>query len=250
MAALLASERRARLLEILEQHGSVRLESAADALAVSAMTVRRDLEGLEAEGLLRRVRGGAVSVIAPRTFGERVQTRSPAKTVIARKALALVPRSGAVAFDASSTSGMLISLIDDADGLVIATNSFDNAAAARRSSGIRSIFVGGELDESSGSYVGPVAGRAARSLGYERFFTSASAVDPATGTSEVSLDEAQVKLDFAAVADETVLLIDSSKLGRRALAHALDWSTIDVMITDLDPADERLAPFRPLTDLL
>lgn len=65
MKALLASERRARLLEILEQHGSVRLESAADALAVSAMTVRRDLEGLEAEGLLRRVRGGAVSVIAP-----------------------------------------------------------------------------------------------------------------------------------------------------------------------------------------
>lgn len=67
MKALLASERRARLLEILEQHGSVRLESAADALAVSAMTVRRDLEGLEgleAEGLLRRVRGGAVSVIA------------------------------------------------------------------------------------------------------------------------------------------------------------------------------------------
>lgn len=247
MATLLGAERRARLLEILARDGALRLEPAAEQLGVSAMTVRRDLDDLEAEGLARRVRGGAVAPVLPRSFGERMSTRSASKSLIARKALDLVPPTGAVAFDASTTSGMLLGELAARD-LVVATNSIQNAATARRRTGVRSILVGGELEERTDSFVGVVACRAAASLGYARFFTSASAVSP-TGTSEVSLEEAQVKEVFAGRSESTILLVDSSKLDRTAPAHGLDWARIDVLVTDLDPRDERLDPYRDLTEL-
>ena len=247
MATLLGEERRARLLEILARDGALRLDPVAEELGVSAMTVRRDLDDLEAEGLARRVRGGAVAPMLPRPFGERMSTRSASKSLIARKALDLVPPTGAVAFDASTTSGLLLSEVVARD-LVVATNSVDNAATARRRPGVRSVLIGGELDERTGSFVGAIACRAAASLGYARFFTSASAASPA-GTSEVSLEEAQLKGVFAAAADSVVLLLDASKLDRAAIAHGLDWARIDILVTDLDPGDERLAPYRELTEV-
>lgn len=244
---LLASERRARLLDLLARDGAIRLESAADELGVSGMTVRRDLADLEAEGLARRVRGGAVAPALPRHFGDRMATRAPAKLAIARKALALVPDVGAAAFDASSTSGVLLGLIEPRD-LVVATNSLDNAATARRRPGVRSVLIGGELDERADSFVGPVACRAAADLDYARFFTSASAVSP-EGSSEVSLDEAQVKREFSRAAAETVLLVDSSKLATHAVARSLAWSDIDILVTELDPTDPRLDPYRELAEV-
>lgn len=211
------------------------------------MTVRRDLDDLEAEGLARRVRGGAVATVLPQPFGDRMSTRSTFKSIIARKASDLVPLAGAVAFDASTTSGVLLAELTARD-LVVATNSIDNAASARRRPGVRSVLIGGELDERSGSFVGAVACRAAASLGYARFFTSASAVSP-TGTSEVSLEEAQLKGVFADRAAETILLLDSTKLGHRAIAEGLDWSQIHLLVTELDPQDMRLDPYRNLTAL-
>ena len=100
-----AEERRGHLLAALERDGAVQLEQIATELGVSSMTVRRDLDDLESEGLLRRVRGGAVSILGPRPFSERRAVRSRAKQAIAEKALALIPSSGAIALDASTTAG-------------------------------------------------------------------------------------------------------------------------------------------------
>ncbi len=246
---LLASERRARLRELLAQDGAIRLESAAEVLRVSAMTVRRDLADLEAEGLVRRVRGGAVAPLLPEPFGARATARASAKAIIAKKAIDLVPLDGAAAFDASTTSNALISLVEARD-LLIATNSLENAAAARRRPGVHSILVGGELEERTGSFVGPVAVLAARSMSYAAFFTSASAVDAEFGPSEVSLTEAHLKSAFSENAERTVVLADSVKLGRRALARAVEWDAVDLLVTDLDPEDPRLDPFRALVELL
>lgn len=249
MSTPLPANRRSRLLEILERDGAIRLEPAAVELDVSVMTVRRDIQDLDTEGLLRRVRGGAIATVVPRAFGDRAATRSAAKATIARKASVLLPAEGAAAFDASTTAGALLSLVS-AQHLVVATNSFDNATVARRRPGVRAILVGGELEDRTGSLVGPTAELVARSMSYARFFTSASAVDAEFGMSEVTLDEASVKAAFADRADETVLLADASKLDQQVLARALGWDQIDVLVTDLDPRDERLDAYRSLVEIL
>jgi DeoR family fructose operon transcriptional repressor len=249
MTAPLPTRRRAQLLDILERDGVILLGPAAAEVGVSVMTVRRDVQDLDHDGLVRRVRGGAVAPVVPRAFGDRAATRALAKTAIARKALSLVPAEGAVAFDASTTSGALLSLVRPRHLLVV-TNSIDNAALARGRTGIRSVLVGGELENLTGSLVGPTAEQVARGFAYDRFFTSASAVHSALGSMEVSLEEAAVKHAFADRAAAIVVLVDSSKLAQHALIRALEWNAIDVLVTDLDPGDERLDDFRLLVEIL
>lgn len=227
----------------------IQLEPAADELGVSVMTVRRDIHSLDVDGRLRRVRGGAVAPMAPRAFGERAETRAAAKSAIARKAISLVPDDGAAAFDASTTSGALLSIIRS-ERLLVVTNSMDNAAIARARPGVRAVLVGGELEPRTGSLVGPTAELVARRFAFDRFFTSASAVDASSGTMEVSLEEAAVKQVFADRAAGTVVLADSSKLGQQALVSGLDWNAIELLVTDLDPADHRLDDYRALVELM
>lgn len=244
-----AEERKARLLASLASGGMVQLDQAAAELGVSAMTVRRDLDELEAAGLARRVRGGAVSILGPSPFNERRAVRSRAKRAIAEKALDLVPAAGAVALDASTTAGTIGELLGPRSGLTIATNSYDNFLAFQRTPGVRAVLVGGEAEENTGSFVGPIACQAAGTMLYERFFASASAVDEVHGTSEVSLLESQVKRAFAGVAREVVLCVDSTKLGQRSIALGLALAEVSVMITDLDPRDSRLDGFRDSVEL-
>lgn len=247
-----AEERRDRLREILQRDGRIVIETAAIELKVSSMTVRRDLADLEADGNLRRVRGGAVPSLRPRPFSERLLQNAPAKEIIAAKAQNLIPETGAVAFDASSTAGVTLARFEhrSSEELLLATNSYDNFVTASRTQGPVTLLIGGQTEPRTNSFVGHLACQAAQSLHYTRFFTSAAAVDTVGGTSEVSLPEAQVKATFAAAADETVLLADHEKLGQLALARALRWSQIALLITDLDPSDPLLAPYRGLVAIL
>ena len=73
---------------------------------------------------------------------------------------------------------------------------------------------------------------------------SAAAVDPDVGASEATLEEAEVKIALAGSASEVVLAVDASKLGHRAPARAFAWDQVDVLVTELDPTDRRLDPFR------
>lgn len=249
MPPLLSTERRTRLLEILDRDGSLRVESAAESLGVSTMTVRRDLDDLERDGLVRRVRGGAVAAIVPQGFGARRGVRGAAKEEIARKALDLLPRGGAAAFDASSTVGALALRLDASHELLVVTNSYENLRAAQGRPGVEATLVGGSLELRTDSFVGAVACQTAASMHYAKFFTSAAALDPEFGTSEATLDEVQVKRVFADNADETIVLADSTKLGHRATARALQWKHVALLVTELDSSDPQLDPFRDLVDI-
>lgn len=68
----------------------------------------------------------------------------------------------------------------------------------------------------------------------------------AVGSSENCLEEADVKRAIASVAAEVVLDVDSSKLGERSLAVSLHWDDVDILVTVLDPSDERLDPYHRL----
>jgi DeoR family fructose operon transcriptional repressor len=246
----LAAEERLRWLTArLDDTGSVAIAEAATALGVSEMTIRRDLTELEERGTARRVRGGA-QAIGPRTFAERRGSMARAKARIAAKLAPLVPALGAVAFDASSTVMRLANALGQARDLVVLTNGPDTFDALQGQPGVAPLLTGGRLEPRTGSLVGPLACRATGQLALQRLFASAAAVDPGSGGLEATLDEAEVKRSMAIVAEHVVLAADSSKLGRRAVAVGLDWDLVDVLVTELDPVDERLDRYRDLVDIL
>jgi DeoR/GlpR family transcriptional regulator of sugar metabolism len=225
----------------------VAISAAATELGVSEMTVRRDLLELEERGAARRVRGGAVPV-GPQPFAERHRTRARSKGQVAAKLVELVPSTGAMALDASSTVMRLATTLDGARDLTVITNGPDTFTALQGRPGLVAISTGGQLDPTTGSLNGPIACRSAEQLTVDLFITSAAGVDT-SGATEATLEEADVKRAFAARAREVILAVDSSKLAQPALAASLDWDEIDGLVTELDPTDKRLDPYRSVVDL-
>jgi DeoR/GlpR family transcriptional regulator of sugar metabolism len=244
-----AQRRRDELVELASGPQGVMIESAAEMFAVSSMTIRRDLLELETEGRVRRVRGGATAAPRARPFDARRAMRARAKRIIADKALRLVPAAGTIALDASTTVSMLASAIGPRDGLAAYTTAFETFQLLQPLDGVTAVLSGGSAEPTTGSLVGPIALRSLRSVYFDVFFTSADALDPRDGTSEVSVEEAEVKQAIAGNTTTTVLCVDASKLDRRSVARALELDDIAVLITDLDHDDARLDPFRTLVDV-
>lgn len=221
----------------------MRIDELAAELGVSDMTIRRDLDELAALGVARRVRGGAAAV-GPEPFAERHRHNARAKARIAERLRGLIPDRGTIAFDASSTVYRLAARLDGARDLVVVTNGFDTFQGLTGKAGIVATLTGGTVEPRTGSLIGPVAVRAAESYLFDVFVCSAAALDPALGSSEASLEEAEVKRALSSRSERIILAVDHTKLGTRAQARMFALEEIDLLVTDLDPNDARLDPYR------
>jgi DeoR family fructose operon transcriptional repressor len=236
-------ERLAQIEQRLRDEGAVRIDRLAVEFSVSEMTIRRDLDELEALGVARRVRGGAVAV-GPEPFAERHRHNARAKARIAGKLLQILPDRGTVAFDASTTLYRLAAALNGARDLVVVTNGPDTFQKLTGTSGVLATLTGGTIEPRTGSLVGPLAVRSAEDFMFDAFVCSSAALDPDLGSSEASLEEAEVKRALSRASRRIVLAVDHSKLGTRAQARMFALDEIDVLVTDLDPVDERLDPYR------
>ena len=246
MTALAASsphERLATIEQRIKEDGSVRIDDLAARLRVSEMTIRRDLDELDALGAARRVRGGAVAV-GPEPFSERHRHNARAKARIADRLLGLIPERGTVAFDASSTVYRLATRLDGARDLVVVTNGPDAFQSLTGKAGIVATLTGGSVEPRTGSLVGPVAVRGAEAFLFDVFLCSAASLDPDLGSSEASLEEAEVKRALGSRSGRIILAVDHTKLGTRAQAGMFGLDEIDLLVTDLDPGDKALDPYR------
>ena len=243
-----AFDRLERICEEVDALGRVRVSDLAVDLAVSEMTIRRDLDMLAEQGRVRRVRGGALA-LGPQRYSERFGVQARAKERIAAKLAPLVPESGAVGMDASSTLQRLASAIAGARQLTVATNGLDAFCALREGAGLTVLLTGGQHDPRTDSLVGPLAARAAHALSLDRLFVSAAGLT-LQGTTEATLEEAEVKLALAEVSTEVVVAVDHTKLERQGVARCLGLDKVGTLVTDLDPKDARLAPYRRSVKIL
>lgn len=247
--SLEAMDRLHRIDAQVRSEGRVKVVELAAAFDVSEMTIRRDLDLLAEQGVVQRVRGGAVA-IGPEPFTERFSRHARAKERIASKLVALVADGGAIGLDASSTLQRLASRLDGLRGLTVVTNGPDTFSAMQNKAGLTPLLTGGRLDPRTGSLVGPLATRAAHEVLLRRLFVSAAALHPEHGTSEATLEEAEVKLAMADMATEVTVAIDSSKLGQRAPGRGLSPERVQLLVTELDPDNRRLDPYRERWELL
>lgn len=242
-------ERLAWLRVRLASEGRVRNSEVAAALGVSEMTVRRDLQELEGMHHARRVRGGAIAV-EPDPLAGRQASRARAKGRLASKLLPLVPTSGAVGVDSSSTLLRLAAIIDGDRDIQVVTNGLDTFHALQGKPGVVANLVGGRLDTATGSLVGPAACRGSRDLLLTRTFISAIGVDPGNGSTDTSIDEAEVKRAMCDVSSEIVVAVDSTKLDRQGVVRTVEWARVTTLVTELDPTDRRLDRYRKLVEIL
>lgn len=241
-------QRLGEVRDLIAQRGAVRIDELAADFGVSEMTIRRDLDELEALGVARRVRGGAIA-LGPEPFAQRHRHNARAKGRIAEKLLDLIPVVGTIAFDASTTVHRLAASLEMARDLVVVSNGLDTFHALTGKPGINSTLTGGAEEPRTGSLVGPLAVRAAQGFLYDLFICSAAALDHEVGSSEASLAESEVKRAFSTTSSRIILAVDHSKLGTRAQARMFDLADVHLLVTDLDPADSRLKRYRDLVEL-
>jgi DeoR family transcriptional regulator, fructose operon transcriptional repressor len=244
-----AEERRRVLLDLLRASGRVDITGAAGQLGVHQMTIRRDLKGLEREGSARLVRGGAIFV-GPEEFEIRRSKARSAKRRIAEKLAPLLLKHESLAIDASTTLFQFVEDLPAVDHLLVVTYGIPAFQALQSRTDVRAFLSGGEVDRRTGSLVGPVAHRTLESFSLSCGFLSATALDPELGTMEPTVEEVQMKQAIVRVSQHVVLAVDATKLGQRSGVRALSLDQIQTVVTELDPADSRLDPYRDRVQLL
>jgi len=234
MGALDEFAREQAILLELESVGRVMVNDLAERFEVSTVTVRKDLDGLERRSLLRRIRGGAVSVRNgdEGAWGMRVRHAQEAKQAIARAATPLVCDGDVIALDSSTTCYYLARELLDRRNLVVITNGMRTATLFMEQSTAIVLVPGGVLRRSAESMVGPIGdlltGRGRISKG----FFGLVGLSTELGLLDVSVDEAQTKSFIAGVCDHVYGLFDSSKSRRFGLHSFVATNRIDALYTD------------------
>lgn len=242
-------ERIDEMRDLISKTGAVRIDKLALDFGVSEMTIRRDLDELETLGFARRVRGGAIA-LGPEPWEQRHQHNARAKARIAEKLVPLVPMSGTLAFDASTTLYRLAASIEVARDLTVVTNGWDTFHSMKGTPGVAAVLTGGTEEPRTGSLVGPMAVRTAQSFNYDTFLGSAAAIEAESGSSEAAQAEAEVKRAFSETSCRVVIALDHSKLGTRAPARVFDFERIDLLVTDLAPTNRLLDPYRAKVEII
>jgi DeoR/GlpR family transcriptional regulator of sugar metabolism len=206
----------------------------SQALGVSEVTIRKDLDLLESQGLLVRVHGGAMASGRGRLeqhFATREQQRLDEKRRIAQAAARLVQSGQRIFLDASTTALQVARLLKDREGLTVVTNGLYTALELNFSAGVSTIVVGGTMRRRSSSLVGSLSADLLLRLRVDIGFFGAQAVT-AEGLMEGDLDEAQLKQRMVQVSATTVGIVDSSKFGRTSFSVFALPHEIDRVITD------------------
>lgn len=242
-----ANGRRQAILERLAERGEVTVAQVSRSAGVSEMTIRRDLEALEREGLLRRVHGGAISAVSRSyepPFTLRAGRNGDAKARIGARAAALLSDGDTAAIDVGSTTLELARNLVDRGGLTVVTPSLRVAEMLGEAPGVRMILTGGIVRAGERSLIGDLAERAFEQLHCDTVFLGVGGVHPAAGLTEFNLDDTRVKRAALRTARRCVVLADASKIGRVAFAQICPLERVDVLITDSDAPEEGLEPVR------
>jgi len=237
-----AAARRQTISELLLERESVTVRELTERLAVSTMTVHRDLDVLEANGVLRKVRGGATAQptgVYESSFGYRLSHMREAKRRIAYLAAQSVEPGSSLVLDDSTTALALIPELAEISQLTIVTNfvSIVEAVAEMTDAELTLVVIGGTYTPKYHAFGGVLAERGLRELSVDRCFLSVAAVDVQRGAFHQEPDQAAIKRTMIAIAAQSTLLADASKFGKRAIHRIVGLDAFSGVIVD-DSLDE------------
>jgi DeoR/GlpR family transcriptional regulator of sugar metabolism len=239
---MLPEQRFSVLVEILQENQIGHLADLAHRLGVSVNTVRRDLQQLEEQGLVRRIRGGAlytkqVDVEAPLDVRWREHTQE--KKLIAVAAAELIEADEIALLDTGSTNLYLAKELRGKKRVTVVTCSLPVMWELRDDSQINLVGLGGELYRQEKYFHGPQVDQELAQLRVDKLFLGIASIEAEHGLSELHLAEIPLKRAMMEAAHERIVLADGSKVGYSSFFRLCAVSDVDMLITDrsADPAE-------------
>ncbi len=228
------------IMKFLNDRKSATMKELAGFLYVSEASVRRDIEQLCAQGLVRRVYGGVV--LAERGGSVPVSLRdgehSAIKSELAMRAAALVNDGDTVILDASSTVRRMIKYLAGKRDITVITNNLrilsDAASLGLDSRGFKIYSTGGRFLSDEYALAGYAAGEFIRTLNADAVFFSSQGLSDDGEVSDSSEEQTVLRRIMLNRSKKRYFLCDSSKIGERRAHKLCDVSELTDVICDVN----------------
>jgi len=229
--------RRIKIIELLRANGRVDVKQLSDALEVTGVTIRNDLEQLEKKNILIRARGGAIKVEQDRfeedyPLSDKQKKHLSEKKEIGKKAAELIANNNTIILDSGSTVHQLAKNLKNFDDLTVITNALNIATLLAEYKNINVLVPGGILRKNSLSLVGTLAEKGFKDFFCDKLFLGVDGFDLDSGISTPSPEEAYLNQIMIEISKEVIVLTDSSKFERRGFAFIAPINKINIVVTD------------------
>jgi DeoR family transcriptional regulator of aga operon len=238
---MLIDERRQHMLNKIQLEGRVLVSELSEALGISRITIRKDLDFLESKGMVQRTHGGALSVkggtLLDPSLQEKEQKQLKEKQRIAKAAASLVEEGLCILLDSGTTTTAIARELRRFSRLTVITNAV-NIAAELTMTDFEVILTGGTLRKNSYSLVGPLAEDMLNEMHADILFLGVDGFDIKVGLTTPNLLESRVNRAMVSAATRVVVVCDSTKFRRHSLALIVPPTAIHTVITDDSLSDE------------
>lgn len=228
------TDRLAAILERLSENGGVGVSDLARDFSASPATVRRDLRLLEQQRLLARTHGGAVAqgVLYELPLRYRGARHGEEKRRIAGRAAERVEEGMIVGLTGGTTTTEVARAVAETKRLTIVTNSLSIASELAVRPNLRLVLTGGVARPESYELIGPLAEATLSGLHLDLAIVGVDGISAPAGLTTHHETEASTNRALIDRAERTIVVTDSSKVGRAAFARIVDAGAVEELITD------------------
>ena len=238
MIKILAENRRKKIKEIILEKNSVKVTELVSLFNVSEETIRRDLNRLKEQDLIKKTYGGAIlndefqnSINLIPSIKNRKAKNFSEKNAIARKAAELVSDNQIVILDAGTTTWCVASYIKSLKNMTFVTNSLNVAEECILSETSSVYLPGGKLIEKTMSLVGPQTVKEMEKYNADIVFLGTTGISLQKGFCNSNIYETEVKKAMASIGKKVVIVADHSKLNNLGVFSFASFEEVDVLVT-------------------
>ncbi len=239
---MIAEERRKIILEKIKSNNSVSVQELSKEFGITEVTIRRDLDLLDQQGLVKRSHGGAIivnqNVGVESEFEIRRDRKMAAKERIGKKAAAMVSPGDCIGIDIGTTTYEMSKYVKKTDNITVVTASIPVINELIGAKNINVICTGGELSRKDKSLVGHNAIRTIHEYILDKVFVGVAGISFDCGLTLYNMNDTLVKRELIKRAREVIVLADSSKIGLTKHAFFCELKEIDTLITDAGISDK------------
>jgi len=237
------SERKNKILELLEKNGSVKVTELSKMFDISEVTVRNYLADMEAMGLLSRVHGGAMSSYKPyysMNLSQRLETNQTEKKKIAQKVAETVEENDTIMLNSGTTTLMVFRALPTSFNLNIVTNSIAIALEAADIPNFNVILVGGSVNTKYQFTYGIDAVQQLKNYHADKLILSVDGIDPENGFTTYYDKESDIDRVMIEQSKICIIAADTSKFDRTAFARITSVDEADMIVTNAQLSDVML----------
>jgi len=246
---MLKNERQNQILHLLQQDRSVSLSDLSKHFDVSDMTIWRDLDELSRAGLIKRIRGGALvresTHVGIQDFSNdfhdpRAAKKSAIGSYVARH---LINIGDSITIEAGTTARSIVPYLNTPN-LTILTNGLLTCMAVYHSKTNMMLMCSGGVLIENGAFIGPQAEDFFANFHTQKAFLGAEGLTIKEEFTDSTPLYTNLKKVMKSKADQTIMMLDSSKIGVSSLVQVMKINEVDILITDCDASPDVINSLR------